>query len=283
MSAKWMTKELFHGRNHPKYQEIEIYETFIRRILPDVMKQFFEQFCSLSKSGNKSKGQGLDFLLEEENKNVKGWLKRGVPSDESWLATCRNHQSLKSLKKNVLAQAGVESLECNDRELKIESAIKEWRCHLRESKYIESDCHGPVLTSLSGHVLCQELVNFTSEANRKRSYRILDMILHQTPPNDPTLHHPVYITVDERDKFSADSALSVQEIDNKILDIIELLHENSKKDFMKLFDRLIKVKSNLKEQHLIFLEEVSQAVAQQLPTINEEHVPFHNEPDMEQD
>ncbi|XP_062597901.1 uncharacterized protein LOC134259320 [Saccostrea cucullata] len=180
MSAKWMTKELFHGRNHPKYQEIEIYETFIRRILPDVLKQFFEQFCSLSKSGNKSRGQGLDFLLEEENKNVKGWLKRGVPSDESWLATCRNHQSLKNLKKNVLAHACVESLECNDRELKIESAIKEWRCHLRESKYIESDSHGPVLTSLSGHVLCQELVNFTTEANRKRSYRILDMILHQT-------------------------------------------------------------------------------------------------------
>ena len=30
-SAKWMTKELFHGRNHPKYQEIEIYETFVQK------------------------------------------------------------------------------------------------------------------------------------------------------------------------------------------------------------------------------------------------------------
>ena len=256
-----------------------------KKVVPERLRNFFEKFCSLSKSGNKSKGQGLDFLLEEENKNVKGWLKRGIPSDESWLTTCRNHQSLKKVKKDVLALAGVDTGESTERELKLDEAIKEWRRHLRKTKYIDSNCHGPVLTSLTGQVLCQELITFTSESNRKRSYRILDMILHQIPPNDPTLHHPVYITSEEKEKFSSVSSLSIQEIDNKILDVVGLLHESVRQAFMDLFDRLIKVKSNKKEQHIYFLEEVTQALANQLPGTVEDvqYIPVERDADMDMD
>ena len=73
-AGKWITKELFHGRNHPKYQDIEIYESFMYSILPSQLKEFFKTNCSLSKSGHLSKGQGYDFVLEEENKLVKSWL-----------------------------------------------------------------------------------------------------------------------------------------------------------------------------------------------------------------
>ncbi|VDI14752.1 Hypothetical predicted protein [Mytilus galloprovincialis] len=34
-SSKYMTKELFHGRNHPKYQKIELYDTIQDRMMPD--------------------------------------------------------------------------------------------------------------------------------------------------------------------------------------------------------------------------------------------------------
>lgn len=262
-SAKWMTKELFHGRNHPKYQEIEIYESFIKKIMPVELQQFMNTFCSISKSGHPSKGQGLDFLLEEENKNVKCWLKRGVPSDQCWLATCRNHQSFKSVKKKVLNLAGIGTTEIVERELHLEDAIKAWRVHLRKLNYLSESNHGPVLTSIDGQILNQGLIDFTSESNRKRGYRVMDMILHEVPPNDPTLHHPVYVAEAEKERFSSVNALSIAEIDNRILDFIENLDANSKQAFLDLFDRLVKVKCNKKEQHIIFLEEVSAAVMQQ--------------------
>jgi hypothetical protein len=39
-SARFMTRQLFHGRNHPKYQEIEIFHDFLLRISPADIRQF---------------------------------------------------------------------------------------------------------------------------------------------------------------------------------------------------------------------------------------------------
>ena len=263
-AAKWMTKELFHGRNHPKYQEIEMYENFVSMILPPELKDYFKQHCSLSKSGHQSKGQGYDFILEEENKNVKGWLKRGVPTDVTWLATCRNHQALKTVKETVLSLSGYGSSETVDRTLKLEDAVDEWRIHLRQQGYLKDDKHGPILTSLSGEVLHQNLTNFTSEACRKRAYRMMDMVLHQTPPSDPTLQHPVYILESEKNKYEQMSALAIPDIDNKILDIIEIMDEKSKQAFLDLYRTMKRDKSNRKEQHITFLEEVSDAITEHM-------------------
>ena len=63
-AAKWMTKELFHGRHHPKYQEIDIYEQFMFQIIPGQLSSFIQSHCSVSKSGHLSRGQGFDFILE---------------------------------------------------------------------------------------------------------------------------------------------------------------------------------------------------------------------------
>ena len=230
-----MTKELIHGRCHPKYQDIEIYETFCKKIMPDDLKFLMNRFCSNSKSGHPSKGQGLDFLLEEENKNVKGWLKRGIPTDQCWLSTCRNHQSLKTVKDKVLKLAGIDLFDCSEKELRLDEAIFAWRIKLRKNSYISENKHGPVLTAIDGTILIQGLIDLTSESNRKRGYRIMDMLLHQIPPNDETLHHPVYVTEAEREKMSSINALSIAEIDNKILDIIELLDATSKQAFVDFF------------------------------------------------
>ena len=52
-AAKWMTKELFHGRHHPKNQEIEICEQFMFQILSGELSSFIQRHCSVSKSGKK--------------------------------------------------------------------------------------------------------------------------------------------------------------------------------------------------------------------------------------
>ena len=178
-TAKWMSKELFHGRNHAKYQDIEMYESFVRQILPAEVRQLTSHHCSISKSGHLNKGQGYDLILKEENKQVKSWLKGGIPSDKIWLATCRNHQSLKHIKKTVLNATGC-SLDASggSKEIKIDEAITEWRLLLRQNGYIFDEKHGPVLTSIFGDVLDQGLLQFKEEANRKRGYRMMNMLLH---------------------------------------------------------------------------------------------------------
>ena len=71
-----MTKELFHGRHHPKYQEIEIYEQFMFQIIPGQLSSFIQRHCSVSKSGHLSRGQGFDFILEgKKTKLLKHGLK----------------------------------------------------------------------------------------------------------------------------------------------------------------------------------------------------------------
>ena len=53
-----------------KYQYIEMYESFVRQILPAEVRQLISHHCSISKSGHLNKGQGYDLILKEENKQV---------------------------------------------------------------------------------------------------------------------------------------------------------------------------------------------------------------------
>ena len=260
-AAKWMTKELFHGRRHPRYQEIEIYEQFMFQILPDELSSFIQRHCSVSKSGHLSRGQGFDFILEEENKTVKTWLKRGVPTDRTWLTTCRNHQSLKQMRQYVLQMSSQSNAETADRELKLEDAINEWRLRLRQTEYLKPDKHGSVLTSISADILDQGLSQFTTESNRKRGYRIMDMLLHQAPPSDPSLEHPVYILPSERKKLESVESMSISDIDNKILDIIEDLGDYYRHMYTDLFSKMLKNKSVRKHHHIQFLQDISKAAS----------------------
>lgn len=260
-AGKFMSKELFHGRNHPKYQDIEVFDHFVHQLMPVELKTHFASHCSLSKSGNKSKGQGFDFILEEENKSVKTWLKRGVPTEKVWLSTCRNNQSLKQIKKSVTSIVGSVYEDLHGKEPDLEAPINEWRLRLRQTGYISDQKHGPVLTSISADILDQELLYFTRESNRKRGYRIMDMLLHQPPPNDPSIHHPVYILPSEREKYLSVDSLTIQEIDNKILDTIDDLDEINKLMFLDLYREMIRSKTTRKEDHIKFLEEISTAAA----------------------
>lgn len=56
----------------------------------------------MSRSHDESKGQGYDFILEELNREVKHWIRKGVPSDEMWLSVCRNHKLLKDVKQKTM-------------------------------------------------------------------------------------------------------------------------------------------------------------------------------------
>lgn len=100
-SAKYMTKEIFHARNHPKYQQIEMYDHIQYLIMPDEVKQQSDRFTSITTSGHNSTGEDLDFVLEEKNKQLKQWISKGVPTDAVCQKICRNNTVLQTLKANL--------------------------------------------------------------------------------------------------------------------------------------------------------------------------------------
>ena len=49
-SAKFMSKGLFHGRSHPRYQQTEIVETVQRHLMPPELKTFVSEHESMTGS-----------------------------------------------------------------------------------------------------------------------------------------------------------------------------------------------------------------------------------------
>ena len=77
---------------------------------------------------------------------------------------------------------GNESEDGPVRKLDLEEAITDWRICLRENHYCTE---GIILhTSLSGEKLYEGLINFTKEADRKRSYRLIETFVCQGLPDD---------------------------------------------------------------------------------------------------
>lgn len=61
-SAKYMTKELFNGRSHPKYQSIEAYDTLQDFMMPEAVMHLNDAYTFIT-IGNPSTGEDFDFIL----------------------------------------------------------------------------------------------------------------------------------------------------------------------------------------------------------------------------
>lgn len=108
-SAKYMTKELFHGRSHPKYQVIEIFDTIQDIMMPEEVRSLSDKYSSITTSGNKSLVEDFDFILEEKNKQLKSWMPKGVPTDKIWLTFCRNNKLLETIKDHSVSTFKIKS------------------------------------------------------------------------------------------------------------------------------------------------------------------------------
>ena len=107
-TAKHKFKELIHARNHPKYQEIEIYDSLYHEQAPSAVKEFVDGHVGVSRSGNHSLGQDIDFIMEEENRKCKQLLPPGLPSEKKWETICRNVFDLHELRDRYHSMVGKE-------------------------------------------------------------------------------------------------------------------------------------------------------------------------------
>ncbi len=252
-SAIFVTKELFHGRNHPRYQELELWDTFRDLVMPKKLLEFSNKYMSISKSGNRSTGQGFDFLLEEDNREIKKWIKRVLPTDKVWTTAVRNKTKLEHMKERLVDKLGVKTLSHESRStFDLTEAIAEWRLHLRKTGYLSTN---EVLhKSISGEMLDPGLQMFTQEAQRKRNYRILKLLLKQDLPDDPSISHPVYITPTENEHKNSLQNQTVKTLGGMILDLIQQLREDQRDHYFERFKR--EVLDKKKEKHINFYLEI---------------------------
>ena len=252
-SAIFLTKELFHGRNHPRYQELELWDTFRDKVMPEKLKKFADKYMSISKSGQLSTGQGFDFLLEEDNREIKKWIKRVLPTDKVWTTAIRNKTKLENLKERLVNELGVKSLATQSTStFDLTPAIAAWRLHLRKTAYLTTD---EVLhKSITGEILDPGLQLFTQEAQRKRNYRILKLLLGQDLPEDPSISHPVYVTPAENEQKNSLKNQTIKTLGGMILDIIEQLSDNQRGHYLERFKR--EVLDKKKEIHINFYLEM---------------------------
>ena len=89
-ASKTQFSKLFYGLNHTNYQEIIFLDMKTRVFSPPPIKEFLQKTESFSMSGNQSKGEGGDFILEAINGKCKRWLPPGIPKESHWLQVCRN-------------------------------------------------------------------------------------------------------------------------------------------------------------------------------------------------
>ncbi|MCH9658355.1 hypothetical protein K0U27_06615 [archaeon] len=98
-SARIKHAPIFHGKNHPKYQAIELAETIRCSKQPTAITTFLDGVQSISDKGQ-SRGEDFDFKVEVVNHQSKTWVPHGVPANEDWLRIFRNLEQLEKVRYN---------------------------------------------------------------------------------------------------------------------------------------------------------------------------------------
>ena len=71
-SAVYKLSDMFYGRFHPFYQLIEIHFLAQMFTIHEDAKPLYETYFSVSLSGDASKGESWDFVLENISKHTQG-------------------------------------------------------------------------------------------------------------------------------------------------------------------------------------------------------------------
>ncbi|CAC5422228.1 unnamed protein product [Mytilus coruscus] len=219
-SAKYMTKELFHGRQHPKYQQIEVNDTIQDMLMPENVQIINDAYSSITTSENKSTGQDFDFVLEEKNRQLKSWIPKGMPTDTIWQTVCRNNLILEKIKENSMFMFGIHSDKGVSKPLDIDDAVYSFRCNLRSTDYLNKSVDH---TSVSNVALDEQLVHFIEKATSKRMAYIRTSILNKEIESTVFLRSPLPVTPYEREKIYSLENMTVARIKLEIERMLNLI------------------------------------------------------------
>ena len=136
IAARGKFAKHWSGRVHPLYRELEMADllTYIR--MPTDVQDVIKASMSLNLTGRKHTGEGVDFRLEEVNKQIKHWLP-SVPSPNDWHTTCTNYDRLIQFREKTFAQQGASDPRSygSRSPQNIQQEVMAFRVKLRDAEY----------------------------------------------------------------------------------------------------------------------------------------------------
>jgi hypothetical protein len=151
---------MYTGR-HTIYQNLLLNDKTVRTAAPSEVRDFITNNEAYSRSGEPNKGEGGDYITENENRALKSHLPPGVPTLHSWVEASRNDENLKQNRKSVFQRLGIRDPGTEQTAtFNVELEVQMFRRQLRASKLFEEPFKLEPLVSVEGNVLCPDLVIF---------------------------------------------------------------------------------------------------------------------------
>lgn len=104
--ARKIVRQIWYGRHHTKYMVINSFNLYSRCLMPAEILHSINKNQSFSTSGRDDAHQGLDFVLEEYNRNTKRHVS-GVANSVKWETMIKNYECLETMSANVNKLIGI--------------------------------------------------------------------------------------------------------------------------------------------------------------------------------
>ena len=107
------------------------------------------------------RGEGGDYVTENENSNLKSHLPPGVPTFQSWIISSRYHQKLVKSREEVFKEAGITDPATESSSIfNFENEVTMLRIAIRKSGILSHPYEEFPLRPLEGNLLHPNLINF---------------------------------------------------------------------------------------------------------------------------
>ena len=262
LAARVELASLVFATKHPKYQEIHVRDMFNWvKYSPDIIDHL-EKNITFSVSGLPNKAQGADFVQEEQNKLVKSFLPPGMPTANVWQNISRKADSLKHI-KNVSLDSTDDYKFSQGKELRHDLVTTVMRREIRSHNVIVNPQESRAMLGMSGISLDNSLSDIKLIGSNNHDQFVQNVV--NCGQYGGVKLTPVFVTVEEREKFESIDSQTNNEIVKRIGQIIDILPSD---ESMKHYEALLKkVKGKKKCILLDLYYEVSGVLDTQLQNV----------------
>ncbi|XP_061166701.1 uncharacterized protein LOC133181816 isoform X2 [Saccostrea echinata] len=247
LASRCMFSPLFFGLNMPFYMEAYIRDSMIRLQCPSEVSEFIANHESYSVSGNDSKGEGGDFVLENLNRKAKSFMPPGMPSEERWLTICRNIDRLDEIRQNMQGKLGMSEKDSNyNYTYDLTEEIASFRKIIRKSGYFQQT----TLTTLSNKPTDSALSQFSTQCTHNKQLHYTHITTNKLSSRQK--YTPIFILQEHRHKHTDISNKTKTEIISHIQTLIDDLGSDV------LNKKWTKIKKSKKATILQFLKEINE-------------------------
>ena len=251
LAGRQQVAPIMYIGKHRLYRKLIHRDMQTRVEAPAELLSYIESNESYSKSGDPTRGQGGDYVTEEENRTLKSSLPPGIPTLQTWQWTSRCNDILKQNRANVFKNSGVTDTGNETTPLfNFEQEVQCVRAKIRESGILSQPTEPKPLMSLDRKELHPELVNMhLTLTSNYGSYK---------ETQDASLLNPVFVTQEDEREYNDIKTSTKGEISTRTGQLIRNFVDEDLANFYA--QQLSIVSKGTKKTLIDFYYEVKQAV-----------------------